>query len=129
MSFISFADVVNAEHAEVSKDGTHLSSLGSGPSSIAGGRSPSPIRSPVSDRGKPMTPPMDTLSVKGLESSPGRGPAPSVTSGHGIPHTELTIETMRQTLQKTGSNDIGGTPSQPLSASSADDGQAPKVFK
>ncbi|KAI9725437.1 MAG: hypothetical protein M1828_003108 [Chrysothrix sp. TS-e1954] len=130
LSFISFADVVNAEHAETNKDGTHLSTFGSPPGSVAGNRSPSPVRSPLaSERGKPMTPPMETLSVRGAETSPARGGAASITSGHGIPHTELTIETMRQTLQKTGSNDIGGTASQPLSATSADDAQAPKSFR
>ena len=130
LSFISFADVINAEHAETNKDGTHLSSIGSPPGSIIGNRSPSPVRSPMlSDRGKPMTPPMETLSVKGADSSPARGGAASVTSGHGIAPSELTIETMRQTIQKTGSNDIGGTSSQPLSATSAEDGQASKSFR
>ena len=118
LSFISFADVVNAEHAESGMTGF------SSASPSAGNRSPSPIRSPSSPDKIAISPPTSgSISFKGGEASPVRGGGLSVMSSGGTPHGELTIETMRQTLKKTGSNDVGGTGagSQPMSATSADD--------
>ena len=146
LSFISFADVVNAEHAEMAhsqsfSDGT-VPSQSSAPS-IAGGapgsgnRSPSPVRSPII----PATPPTrSTVFGLGGEASPVRGGAagsvlsnPSIIAGQPSGHVagshgELTIETMRQTLQKTSSNDVtggvgggSGSGSQPMSATSTED--------
>lgn len=126
LSFISFADVVHAEHAEQASlsgaDSVHM--LSSGAPSIAGGnRSPSPARSPVMSS-SPQS------RLRQGEASPVRGGAGgSMMSGHGAGvvqsgHGEITIETMRQTLQKTGSNDVagsGGAGSQPMSATSAED--------
>ncbi|KAL9054274.1 MAG: hypothetical protein Q9162_004232 [Coniocarpon cinnabarinum] len=134
LSFISFADVVNAEHAEMAQsqsfsDGT-LPSQSSAPS-IAGNRSPSPGRSPVQ-----ASPPRNFTGARS-EASPVRGGAagslasnPGIIGSHGSGvHSELTIETMRQTLQKTGSNDPivpgGGPGSQPMSATSAEDVTGP----
>ena len=118
LSFISFADVVNAEHAEMAhsqsfSDSTLLSQS-SAPSTT--GRSPSPARSPLLQ----SSPPRNVLTGHvGHEASPVRGGGSSVHTSHGQ-HGELTIETMRQTLQKTGSGDVGGG-SQPMSATSAED--------
>ncbi|KAI9759690.1 MAG: hypothetical protein M4579_002167 [Chaenotheca gracillima] len=142
LSFISFADVVQAEHTEhsSSRDSVHMAGLSStspplAPTSAVN-RSPSPVRSPISSY--PLTaghtthspPASANASVKGFEAgSPGRGS----TRGPGSPVSatsvpvgganELTIETMSQALRKTGSGDIGAAArSQPLSAVSAEDG-------
>ena len=126
LSFISFADVVNAEHAEVGKDATGGTNMSSTSPSAAGNRSPSPVRSPASMDRAPFSPPTSgSFAFKGVETSPVRGGAASTVSGTSLPiHGDITIETMRQTLQKTGSNDIAaGTGSQPLSAVSAEDGR------
>jgi hypothetical protein len=126
LSFISFADVVQSEHAEHvgGRDSTtnmpNLTSM----SSAGTNRSPSPIRSPVSSQGFGTSPPTSgSPSVKGIDLSPSRigRPLGSPTS---IPSPatggELTIETMSQALRKTGSGDLGGIRSQPLSPVSTD---------
>lgn len=141
LSFISFADVVHAEHAELmdpasaehhtGRNSVHLGSLsGSIPILAAPPRSPSPMHSPLSSPGRGTSPPSSVSpSFKGLESPPARGhrgsggstlpPAQSPPlSGGG----ELNIETMRQALRKTGSGDLSGVRSQPLSAVGNDDG-------
>jgi hypothetical protein len=117
LSFISFADVVHGEQAASDHASLRDSILFSGANSIAspttaGFRSPSPLRSPIS-------PPMTDVSgaqsppYKGFESSPARSPR----AGHSPPTgAELSIETMRQALRKTGSGDLSGARSQPLSA-------------
>ncbi|KAI9847125.1 MAG: hypothetical protein M1838_001008 [Thelocarpon superellum] len=132
LSFISFADVVQSEHAEhvASHDPLHLpSSLPFSPIHFsAANRSPSPIRSPVSSHGPGTTPPTSVpASLHGLDASPGRlarGPGLGSPQSSGSPPPlggELTIETMRQALRKTASSDLSGLISQPLSAVSADD--------
>lgn len=97
LSFISFADVVNAEHAEgesvYSRDLSQSGTSGGGPSSatatatapttgnprpiIPGGfhnRSPSPLRSPTSSHGLGTSPPTSiATSFKGLDTSPHHG--------------------------------------------------------
>ncbi|RDW60997.1 hypothetical protein BP6252_12380 [Coleophoma cylindrospora] len=123
LSFISFADVVQSEHAEHvgGRDSMHLAGLNS--LSTSGlNRSPSPVRSPVSSQGLGTSPPTSKeASVKGLELSPTRkplglgNPLPSPSSG------ELTIETMSEALKKTGSGDFSGIRSLPLSPVSADE--------
>lgn len=122
LSFISFADVVHAEHAD------HSSSTA--PSLISPmrshNRSPSPVRSPLSSQGLGGSPILSgSTSSKGLETSPnrgGRGPG-SPFAGHSPPTGgELTIETMRQALRKTGSGDLSGARSAPMSAIGGDDG-------
>ncbi|KAJ5624703.1 hypothetical protein N7510_001012 [Penicillium lagena] len=129
LSFISFADVVNAEHAETgdpwaSRDPSQHTS---GPAISTGGpanRSPSPLRSPASSHAMGTSPPTSiTTSFKGTEMSPPHGargagsPFPTaqspVSSSFG---GELNIETMRQALRRTGSGELGGVASQTASA-------------
>jgi hypothetical protein len=142
LSFISFADVVHAEHAEHAehadpvtgdhpphRNSVHLGShSGSVPGFAAPPRSPSPIRSPVSSPAHGTSPPSSVSpSFKGLETSPTRGLR---GSGSSIPPSaqspplsgELNIETMTQALRRTGSGDLSGVRSQPLSAVGNDDG-------
>lgn len=102
LSFISWADVVHGEQVETGKEAsTHLMSPSSTGLSQQGARSPSPVRSLRSDRA-PLSPSM----AAGREASPSsRGPG-SISSGQGYPqHSEITVQTMREMLQKTGSND------------------------
>ncbi|KAK3359122.1 hypothetical protein B0T25DRAFT_87263 [Lasiosphaeria hispida] len=134
LSFISFADVVQAEQQQGpgagSRDSIHLAGLtslsslgGGGP--FVGNRSPSPIRSPVSSVGGPGTSPPTSKSgsIKGLEigGSPVRKPLGSPTSlghNHGPSPTvsgELSIETMTQALRRTGSGDLSVLRSLPTS--------------
>jgi hypothetical protein len=130
LSFISFADVVNAEHAETgesvySREPSQVGGSSSHP--IGAGhhnRSPSPLHSPASSHGLGTSPPTSlATSFKGLEMSPNHG-----TRGPGSPLPlaqspvsssfggELNVETMRQALRRTGSGDLGGFASQPASA-------------
>lgn len=130
LSFISFADVVNAEHAETGESVYSREPFqvgGAATHSIATGyqnRSPSPLRSPASSHGLGTSPPTSiATSFKGLEMSPNHG-----TRGAGSPLPlaqspvsssfggELNIETMRQALRRTGSGDLGGFASQTASA-------------
>ena len=134
LSFISFADVMHAEQAENAgaRDADFLSGT-SGVGPIASlNRSPSPVLSPISSQGISGTPPMSgSASFKGLEISPNRGAGGlgSQFSGHSPPTVgELSIETMRQALRKTGSGDLSGARSQPISAVPGDDGAEP-TFK
>lgn len=130
LSFISFADVVNAEHAEHThlKDPAHhhLSSFAPTSPINATNRSPSPVQSRSSSQGfSPSPPTSGPTSIRGLEVTPGLGiKSPgSLPSTHSPPLSsggELTVETMRQALKKTGSTDLGGLKSQPLSAVSVD---------
>lgn len=122
LSFISFADVVQAEHVEQAKDPLHLS----GASPPLAARSPSPVRSP-------------TASTHGLGASPPTGGSPDALAPTSPPPGaqspplgtgELTIQTMRQALRKTGSGDLSGARSpttsqrEPTSPVSADGGAA-----
>ncbi|KAJ2894338.1 hypothetical protein MKZ38_007714 [Zalerion maritima] len=124
LSFISFADVVQAEHASHpgnqtgSRDSIHLAGLTS-LSSMNMNRSSSPMRSPVSSQGLGTSPPTSKSgSVKGIEMSPNRKPIGSPTSAH---HTlpvigsEVNVETMSQALRRTGSADLSGVRSMPTS--------------
>ena len=130
LSFISFSDIVQSEHAEHagSRDSIYVAGLNS-LSSGGHNRSPSPIRSPVSSQGFGTSPPTSkSASIKGVELSPKR-PLGSPISTH-APSTggELTIETMTQALRRTGSGDLSGVRSQPLSPSSPD-GLSDKSFR
>lgn len=138
LSFISFADVMHAEHADHSggrdRDSIYLSGAPSMSSPLAPfNRSPSPVRSPVSSHGVGGSPIMSgSVSSRGLETSPSRGACGpgSAFSGHSPPTGgELTIETMRQALRKTGSGDLSGARSQPISAVGGDDGTVEHPFK
>ncbi|KAI0019219.1 hypothetical protein F4780DRAFT_747519 [Xylariomycetidae sp. FL0641] len=116
LSFISFADVVQAEQGPMaggaagSRDSMHLAGLTS-LASMGVNRSPSPIRSPVSSQGPETSPPnSNSGSIKGLSMSPGRKPLGSPTSTEHNLHTaasgDLNIETMSQALRRTGSTDL-----------------------
>lgn len=135
LSFISFADVVHAEHADHGggRDSVYLSGPTSIPPSSALNRSPSPIRSPTSSHGIAGSPPLSgSASFKGQEIMSGHGMrAPgSPFSGHSPPTGgELTIETMRQALRKTGSGDLSGARSQPISAVEGDYDMVDHPFK
>lgn len=128
LSFISFSDIVQSEHAEHagSRDSIYvagLSSLSSGPN-----RSPSPIRSPVSSQGFGTSPPTSkSASIKGFDMSPRGKPLGSPTHGP-LNGGELTIETMKQAIRRTGSGDLSGVRSQPMSPSSPD-GLSDKSFR
>lgn len=139
LSFISFADVVHAEHVQAEhadhgggKDSIPLPGAVTLPSSRAVNRSPSPIRSPASSHGLGGSPSASgSGSLKGHEGPSGpsfRGPG-SPYSGHSPPTGELTIETMRQALRKTGSGDLSGGRSQPMSAVGGDDGTVEHPFR
>ena len=134
LSFISFADVVNAEHAVAGDHNSVRDSLLlSGASSVASPlpaarRSPSPIRSPISP---PLSASMSgSPNLHGADASPGRAPkvasgSPSVSGLKGASPPpvavggELAIEPMTQALRKTGSGDLSGYKS-PGSAPSED---------
>lgn len=131
LSFISFADVVHAEHVDHS--GNVAPGISSPLASISHNRSPSPVRSPLSSQGLGGSSFVSGSDCsRGLDSSPNRG-----GHGHGSPflgHSpptggELTIETMRQALRKTGSGDLSGARSQPMSATGGDDGTVEHPFK
>ncbi|KAL8862672.1 MAG: hypothetical protein Q9178_001170 [Gyalolechia marmorata] len=136
LSFISFADVVHAEHAADHASGRD-SVLLSGTASIAplraGNRSPSPIGSPVASHAFSSSPPLGgPSSLRGLDTSPNRGGRSlgSALPGQSPPPGgELTIETMRQALRKTGSGDLSGARSQPISAVGGDDGSTEQSLK
>ena len=127
LSFISFADVMHAEHADHAgmRDNDHLSGTSSVAPMTSLNRSPSPVLSPVSSHGMGGTPPTSgSASFKGLDSSPSRGTGPLASQHSGpSPPTggELTIETMRQALRKTGSGDLSSARSQPISAVGGDE--------
>ena len=119
LSFISFADVVQSEHAghggpAGSRESMHLAGLTS-LANMSMNRSPSPIRSPVSSQGPGTSPPTSKSgSVKNLELSPSRKPLGSPISV--IPaNNEINIETMTQALRRTGSGDLSGVRSLPTS--------------
>lgn len=130
LSFISFADVVNAEHAETGEPGhsrepsqsapIHRSSFAAGPHN----RSPSPLRSPASSHALGTSPPTSiSTSFKGMEMSPKNGPrtpgSPLASAQSPVSSNfggELNVETMRQALRRTGSGDLGGIASQTASA-------------
>ncbi|PHH86403.1 hypothetical protein CDD83_10301 [Cordyceps sp. RAO-2017] len=119
LSFISFADVVQAEHtghAAGSRESIHLAGLTSIPSAALN-RSPSPIRSPVSSQGPGTSPPTSNPgSMKGVDLSPPRKPLGSPGSGGlAAPTNDLNIETMRQALRRTGSADLSTVRSVPTS--------------
>ncbi|KAE8454004.1 hypothetical protein EG329_007780 [Mollisiaceae sp. DMI_Dod_QoI] len=130
LSFISFSDIVQSEHAEHagSRDSIYVAGL----SSLSSGhnRSPSPVRSPVSSQGFGTSPPTSkSASIKGFDMSPRGKPLGSPVSTHmPLNGGELTIETMTQALRRTGSGDLSGVRSQPMSPTSPD-GLSDKSFR
>ncbi|PBP19665.1 hypothetical protein BUE80_DR009550 [Diplocarpon rosae] len=134
LSFISFSDIVQSEHAEHagSRDSFYVPGLSSLPAGH--NRSPSPIRSLVSSQGFSTSPPTSkSASVKGVEIFPRGRPLGSHVPTHTpLGGGELTIETMTQALRRTGSGDFSGMRSQPrspCSPCSPTDGTADKYFK
>ena len=128
LSFISFADVVHAEHTQ------DPGNTGSGMISpvASHNRSPSPVRSPLSSQlsGSPNM--SGSASSRGLETSPNRGGRclASPMPGHSPPMGgELTIETMRQALRKTGSGDLSGARSTSLSVTGDNEGSTDPLSK
>lgn len=116
LSFISFADVVQAEHM------TNKDSLMSSPRN-AFNRSPSPVYSRSSSQGPSTSPPTSGPASAGpLEGFPSvKGPGSPVSVHSSLSVGELTVETMRQALRKTGSSDLTGFRSVPMSAVSNED--------
>lgn len=133
LSFISFADVVQSEHAEHSsmRDAANIAGL---TSLSSGHRSPSPMRSPVSSQGLGSSPPTSkSASIKGVDMSPSRSGKP--LGSPTLPLTvsplgggELTIETMSQALKNSQSGDLSGARSLPLSPVSPD-GLSDRLFR
>jgi hypothetical protein len=122
LSFISFADVVQAEHVEHDRE----AALGSGDAlqfqslSSAANRSPSPMRSPAaSSHGMSASPPTSgAASPRFAENNRTHGAA---SPPLGAAEPPLQIETMRQALRKTKSGDLSGGRSQPLSPGTLED--------
>ncbi|KAK8045127.1 hypothetical protein PG993_005151 [Apiospora rasikravindrae] len=123
LSFISFADVVQAEQgnnnvAASSRESMRIPGLTS-LSSAAINRSPSPIRSPISSHAETSPPASKSGSIKGLDMSPSRKPLGSPSSGHhtlsAATNNDLNIETMSQALRRTGSTDLSTARSPPIS--------------
>lgn len=123
LSFISFQDIVQSEHAEFANNRDSIYVAGLSTLSSAHNRSPSPIRSPVSSPGLEGSPPASqSASIGGLSPKIRPFGSPSQSSHLGATsNNELTIETMTQALRRTGSGDLSGARSQPLSPSSPTD--------
>ncbi|KAF2871499.1 hypothetical protein BDV95DRAFT_493563 [Massariosphaeria phaeospora] len=128
LSFISFADVVQAEHVESDRDAVQFLSMSS-----TANRSPSPVRSPASSHGFSASPPTSgatsEMGVDYLASKAARTPgSPTTTTTLGAQSPplggDLQIETMRQALRKTRSGDLSGAKAQPLSAGNLEDSTA-----
>lgn len=103
LSFISFADVVHAEHAETGKEGSLSSHRGSMAPLDASHRSPSPARRLTASERMAMPPPRRGSA----SASPSRaGAAGGLAPGT---HGELTIETMRQTMQEAVHKERSGS--------------------
>lgn len=132
VSFISFADVVQAEHVEQdmemhgSSEALQFQSL----SATAANRSPSPIRSPHAPHAMGPSPPTSGAASprvhdNGRTRSPGSPTSPMAHGTNSPPLTTgempLQIETLRQTLHKSRSGDLGGGRSQPLSPVTLED--------
>ena len=122
LSFISFADVVHAEHtAGLPSDALnqlHLTSHSL--ASSTRNRSPSPVRSPTSSHGAGPSPPTSGApSMKGLDL--GKPKSPTLSS-HGHISGDVIVETMSQALRSPASGDINTSlRSPPLSAFSIDE--------
>lgn len=128
LSFISFADVVQAEQHGVgasSRDSMHLAGLTSVSSGL--NRSPSPVRSPMSSQGPETSPPTSKSgSVKGVEMSPRKSLGSPSSTQHNLglgTSGDLNIETMSQALRRTGSTDLSIHRSIPVSPI---EGQSPR---
>jgi len=136
LSFISFADVVHAEQEGIGGDQRRDSAIGGAHPAVLGApRSPSPMRSPVSSQAFGTSPPTSiATSAKGFEGSPNRGMRTAGSPpllGQPSPMTggELNIETMTQALRRTGSGDLSGVRSAPMSAIGDGENFGDKAFR
>ncbi|KAF3910646.1 hypothetical protein ABW21_db0205483 [Orbilia brochopaga] len=111
LSFISFADVVQAENEQASHSSTNLDALPtkvptqqSQPQSAASLRSNSPVRTPPQ---LPYSPPGTGLGLSDFSMEKDMS-IPDRHSGTGAPtaHNEVTVETLSQALRKHGSTDL-----------------------
>jgi hypothetical protein len=135
LSFISFADVVHAEQEGIAGEQRRDSANITSHPVLGAPRSPSPMRSPVSSQAFGTSPPTSiATSAKGFEGSPNRGmrtagspPLPGQISP--LAGGELNIETMTQALRRTGSGDLSGVRSAPLSAVGDGDGLQERSFR
>jgi hypothetical protein len=124
LSFISFADVVQSEHAHPtvasdlaagSRDSLHISSQPTtSPRSPSSTYSGSGIVTPPLTLGQQSTNAIESALGRHAEQSPVRS-IPVGSPGTSSAHGELTIETMRQAVRKTASGDLGGVRSTNLS--------------
>lgn len=112
LSFISFADVVQAEHVEY--DRQELLGIG-----LVSPVSSPPTTTTTSGAASPQNADLDRTLSRGSRTSGAQSPpistaaaAAAAVMGAELP---LQIETMRQALRKTHSGDLGGVRSQPMS--------------
>lgn len=122
LSFISFKDIVHSEHQQMaasslgdigSRDSLHISHAA--PATSISERAASPLRCPrsptsthSSSKGGLTTPPPGINATNPLAVNPEQSPVRSIGLGSpGSQHGELTIETMRQSIRKTASGDLG----------------------
>ncbi|KAK6530716.1 hypothetical protein TWF281_007555 [Arthrobotrys megalospora] len=106
LSFISFADVVQAENEQASHSSTNLDSSQISKSTVNNRapslRSNSPIRTPPQ---VPHSPPGTGLGLSDFSMEKDMSiPAPAATH-----HSEVTVETLSQALRKHGSADFKAT--------------------
>ncbi|EDU45046.1 hypothetical protein A1F97_01380 [Pyrenophora tritici-repentis] len=133
LSFISFADVVQAEHVEHDRQDVFGTTSGEALQfmslSSTANRSPSPVRSAAS------SPPTTSGAASPKHADLGRTRSPAsptspIVLGNANPamgeELPVQIETMRQALRKTHSGDLSGARSQPLSAASIEESAADK---
>lgn len=133
LSFISFADVVQAEHVEHDRQevlgATSSEALQYMSLSSTANRTASPVRSiassPPTTSGAASPKAMDLARTRspGSPTSPIVLGNPNAALGEELP---VQIETMRQALRKTRSGDLGGIASQPVSAVSLEENAADK---
>ena len=130
LSFISFADVVQSEHAHPtvasdlaagSRDSLHISpsqpmTTTTSPRSPSSTYSGSGIVTPPLTLGQSASPNGIESALRGrhADQSPVRS-IPVGSPGAHSAHGELTIETMRQAVRKTASGDLGGVRSTNMS--------------
>ncbi|KAF2707871.1 hypothetical protein K504DRAFT_458355 [Pleomassaria siparia CBS 279.74] len=138
LSFISFADVVQAEHFENDRVESDRDTMQYMSLSSTANRSPSPIRSLASSRGGfSVSPPTSgAASEKGADffNKGARVPGSPTTTAHSTHSPSLGgvggvggdvhVETMGEALRKTGSDELGGARSQRYSAVSLEDSLA-----
>jgi hypothetical protein len=118
LSFISFADVVQAEHVENDRE-----SFGPGDSIQFMSLSSPPTSSAASEKGMGMGMGMGTSIEHARTRSPGSPTSASGHVSHSTPLGEelpLQVETMRQAIRKTGTGESPSA-SQPLSPVSVEE--------